>query len=211
MSDIDCDGLRLSRETEAILLDFLAEKEINEKQEKEYPQNFNFAENWQLSQFWYSDETIKHISALIGKAARKKDNVALLSCPSLYISCKAVHHNTIIFEFDDRFKIWEKDFVKYDFNNAYDENYLDEFRHNFDIVIADPPFLSKECFEKFAFITKKIVKPNGKILFCSGEVVEEYVAKFLDLKKCSYKPKHTRNLGNDFTTYSNFNSDQFFE
>lgn len=164
----------------------------------------------QLSQFWYSRKTIDDISALVGKTITDNESVALLSCPSLYISCKAVHQNTKIFEYDDRFNIWD-DFVKYDFNNAFDENYLDEFSQNFDLLIADPPFLSYECFEKISCIIKKILKPNGKVLVCSGETVEKYIVDLLGLKKCSYKPKHTRNLGNEFTTYSNFNSDHFLE
>lgn len=165
----------------------------------------------QLSQFWYSEKTINDISALVGKVVKREDQVALLSCPSLYISCKAVHHNTKIFEFDERFKIWGDDFVKYDFNNAFDENYLHEFSEKFDLIIADPPFLSDECMQKISFIIKKMLKPNGKILVCSGEVVEKYIVEFLGLKKCGYNPEHTRNLGNEFSTFSNFDSDYFLK
>lgn len=137
--------------------------------------------------------------------------MALLSCPSIFISCKAVHHNIKIFEYDERFKMWGDDFVKYDFNNASDENYLNEFRQKFDLIIADPPFLSNDCIEKNSIIIKKISKPNGKVLICSGERVEKHIRNFLGLQKCLYKPEHTRNLGNEFITYSNFNSDYFLK
>lgn len=176
-----------------------------------FEKGFFFVLLQQLSQFWYSENTIQDISLMVEKTTRAEDQVALLSCPSLYIACKEKHHNTKIFEYDERFNVWGEDFVQYDFNNASNDNYLNEFSQYFDLIIADPPFLSEECVEKVSFIIKKLLKPNGKILFCTGEMVENYIVKFLGLKKCNYKPTHTRNLGNEFTTYANFNSDTFFE
>lgn len=102
--------------------------------------------------------------------AGKKLRIGLLSCPSLYDSIKQeTPTGTIInlFEFDERFAVF-KDFIHYDYNRASDPNYLNEFQHNFDILIADPPFLSEECIAKMAQLMQNFAKDDGttKVILC---------------------------------------------
>lgn len=114
-----------------------------------------------------------------------------------------------IFEFDKRFSVFGDDFIFYDLNEAFQKpTFSDDHATVYDLIIADPPFLSEECILKTAHIINKLMKASGKLIFCSGEVVEPWVTKYLDLKRSNFRPEHKRNLGNQFVAYSNFNLDE---
>lgn len=114
-----------------------------------------------------------------------------------------------IFEFDKRFESFGDDFVFYDYNKAEEENYLAEFATSFDFIIVDPPFLSEECLEKTSRIVKRILKVNGLIVLNTGSVQCELAEKFLNLKESSYKPQHKNNLGNEFSSFANFDLENY--
>lgn len=86
---------------------------------------------------------------------------------------------------------------------------MQDLWQHFDLIIADPPFLSEECITKVTKIIKNLLKPEAKIIFCSGEVVESWLTANLNIKKCNFRPEHERNLGNEFVSYANFNLDNF--
>lgn len=81
-------------------------------------------------------------------------------------------YTVILFEYDTRFKIYGADFIQYNYKFPLDLSR--DMSSQFDLVIADPPFLSDECLTKTAvtikFLTKKhIVLCTGvyKIVLCS--------------------------------------------
>lgn len=114
-----------------------------------------------------------------------------------------------IFEFDERFNSLGEDFQFYDYNKAVEENYLAEFATSFDLIIVDPPFLSEECLEKTSLIVKRLMKVNGLIVLNTGSVQRELAAKFLNLKESSYRPQHKNNLGNEFSSFANFDLEKY--
>lgn len=73
--------------------------------------------------------------------------------------------SVVILEYDRRFSVYGEEFIFYDYNNplSLPENLLP---HSFDIVIADPPYLSEECLQKTAETIRYLTK--GKILLCTG-------------------------------------------
>ena len=73
--------------------------------------------------------------------------------------CRAV-----LLEFDKRFEMFGEDFLFYDYNEPL--AFPDEFKNSFDIVVADPPFLSEECLEKVSKSVEFLSK--GKVLLCTG-------------------------------------------
>ncbi|XP_013101301.2 protein-lysine N-methyltransferase CG9154 [Stomoxys calcitrans] len=215
---MDDDEVTLPADTLAILQQFLVEKaqreqEEMEKIEKKAGKDAEFEEDWQLSQFWYSQSTKETLGAVVTQLVgdSKEFSIALLSCPSLYGTIKEIHENVKIFEYDKRFSAYGDDFVFYDFNEADSEHYLKDLWHQFDLIIADPPFLSEECITKISKIIANLLKPqHNKIIFCSGEVVEPWLTKSLPgVKKCNFQPQHERNLGNEFVSYANFNLDDY--
>lgn len=76
--------------------------------------------------------------------------------------------------------------------------------HSFDIVIADPPYLSKECLRKTSETIKYLTQ--GKIRLCTSAVMEEEAAELPGVKMCKFIPKHIQTLGNEFRCYVNYDS-----
>ncbi|XP_017855305.1 protein-lysine N-methyltransferase CG9154 [Drosophila busckii] len=217
------DEIALPADTLAILNEFLSERSQREREEEEQVKHktgkdAQFEEDWQLSQFWYSAATKAAMGQAVDKIVKEsKDHtnfrIALLSCPSLYPTIKDVHSNVNIFEYDQRFAAFGSDFVLYDFNEVdTTTDYLLEHHKCYDLIIADPPFLSEECMTKMSKIIRNLQRStDSKLIFCSGEVVEPWLTACLPIHKCSFRPEHERNLGNEFVSYANFNFDHFVE
>lgn len=70
-----------------------------------------------------------------------------------------------LYEYDTRFAIYGCEFIKYDYNSPL--NIPQMYRSYYDLVIADPPFLSEECLRKTAETIKYI--SNDKIILCTGK------------------------------------------
>lgn len=210
--DSDDDDCRLPADTLAVLQEFLKEKELREQAEQSREKTgTDFEEDWQLSQFWYNTSTKEKLASVVRNLRKSLGDglrVALLSAPSLYQHVKAVADNVTLFEFDQRFESVGSAFHHFDYKRAIEEDYLDEFKESFDIIVADPPFLAEECIEKLGIVVRKIAKPDCKVVLCSGYVVREWAEKHLKLELCKFEPEHERNLGNQFSSYANFNLDQ---
>ncbi|EZA62904.1 EEF1A lysine methyltransferase 1 [Ooceraea biroi] len=214
MSDSDDDPPQLSLSALVALEEFLREREErrileNCPPEKEAISQFAFEENWQLSQFWYDDETRRGLARGALNSTPVDGKIALISCPSIYCKLKTEcnERQVTLFEYDQRFEALGKDFILYDYNLPLDVP-RDMF-HQFDLVIADPPFLSNECLTKMAVTIKFLAKKN--IVLCTGAVMAEQAAKLLDVKQCNFVPRHKNYLANEFCCYSNFDFDTKLE
>ncbi|XP_050078420.1 protein-lysine N-methyltransferase CG9154 [Anopheles maculipalpis] len=208
----DDEACVLPADTMLILQQFLQEKESKERSEKAGAEPAGcFEENWQLSQFWYNEKTKQKIALIVRNLQDESTSdtfqVALLSAPSAFKHVVNENQQAMLFEFDERFASYGDNFQQYDYNRAYDAGYMDAFADKFDLIIADPPFLSEECIEKIGAIVKKISKQNAKIVLCSGAVVQEWAKEHLGVRLCQFRPEHERNLGNEFHSYANFDLD----
>ncbi|XP_076392913.1 EEF1A lysine methyltransferase 1 isoform X2 [Megachile rotundata] len=207
------DDLQLCPTTLAALNEFLQEKEERENQLKQNLEsqtlNITFDENWQLSQFWYDDETINTLVKGAINSTMNNGKIALISCPTLYSALKKSSNKrqVILFEYDERFKVFGSDFVPY--NYKYPLNIPRDMSTLFDLVIADPPFLSDECLTKTAVTIKFLAKKN--IILCTGAVMSELAERLLNVKVCNFIPHHRNNLANEFYCYSNFNFDKMLK
>lgn len=123
--------------------------------------------------------------------------------------CYHILDKTKVFEFDKRFESFGASFQFYDYNKADEENYLSEYSKSFDLIIADPPFLSEECLQKTAIIIKRLMKENGKIILNTGSIQRDHAKRYLDLNETNFKPQHRNNLGNEFSCFSNFDVDSY--
>ncbi|KAF8778302.1 EEF1A lysine methyltransferase 1 like protein [Argiope bruennichi] len=200
---VDDDDLVLSEEARLALLSHLEEVY---KSTAEAESTF-VEEDWELSQFWYDEET----STLLAKAALEcvgeNGRIACVSSPSVYNQLRKISESKkhYLFEYDKRFQDkFPGQFVFYDYKSPLQlDSKLSSY---FDLVIADPPFLSEECLEKFTqtinFLTDK------KVILCTGAIMEEAAKKLLNLQTCNFKPQHEKKLGNEFKCYANFNLDE---
>ena len=77
----------------------------------------------------------------------------------------------VCLEFDRRFSCFGDSFVFYDYNEP--TALPAELQWSFDLVVADPPFLSEDCLRKTAqtihYLTTK------KILLCTGMCELEFM------------------------------------
>lgn len=105
-----------------------------------------------------------------------------------------------LFEFDERFAVFGHDFVLYDYRSPL--NIPRDKSSYYDLVLADPPFLSDECLTKTAVTVKYLTKKD--ILLCTGAVMSSLAKKLLDLEKINFEPKHNNNLANEFWCFTNF-------
>lgn len=200
MTDIGADAEPpcLSAETQKALEEFYKDQEAFKNQDEGTE-----LENWQLSQFWYSDETAQVLAEAALLVAGSTGRIACVSCPTVYkklLTIKPSEVQCLLLEYDKRFSIYGEDFIDYDFN--YPLNLKEELRGTCDIVLADPPFLSRECLEKTAQTVKFLVKE--KIILCTGSIMEETAREVLGVTPAEFKPKHARNLANEFLCYSNY-------
>ncbi|OCT93172.1 hypothetical protein XELAEV_18016237mg [Xenopus laevis] len=205
----DDDGVpQLSSHALAALQEFYAEQQQREAQ-KLGPDHEKFSvgsveEDWQLSQFWYSDETALSLAKEAMEVCGENGRIACISAPSIYQKLRGLAGESVhvrLLEYDNRFAVYGDDFVFYDYNEPLK---LPESLEpsSFDIVIADPPYLSEECLQNTAQTIKYLSR--GKIILCTGAVMEDLAAQKLGLKKCKFIPEHTRNLANEFRCYSNY-------
>jgi hypothetical protein len=81
-----------------------------------------FTEDWNASQFWYSDETATLLAKRLLDGATSESAVAVVSAPSVFIQMKnilssgavSVKPEIVLLEYDQRFSVF-KEFVFYDF------------------------------------------------------------------------------------------------
>ncbi|KAM3959306.1 EEF1A lysine methyltransferase 1 [Aphomia sociella] len=208
----DDDVPTLSAETFAALQEFYVEQqkrqEILTKLEADdkLKENILFDENWQLSQFWYDEATVQTLVKAVDKSVTDGARVALISCPTLFVPIKrqiGSRATVTLLEYDRRFEVHSPDFIFYDYNTP--EKLPPETFKSYDLVVADPPFLSEECITKTSQTIKLLAK--DKIVVCTGAIMREHVEKLLDLKLCKFQPRHRNNLANEFSCYANFDVD----
>ncbi|XP_045600336.1 EEF1A lysine methyltransferase 1 [Procambarus clarkii] len=209
-SESDDDSLQLSAQTMGALLEFYKEQEerkdkLRQIEEGDIPDFFE--ENWNMSQFWYSEETATSLAEECIRAAGCNGSIACVCSPTLYRKLRKMDHNCSLklLEYDTRFAVFKEDFILYDFKNPL-EVPRDLFE-NFDVIVADPPYLSEDCLTKTAVTVKYLMKPNGKIIVCTGSVMEELAGRLLGVNKCQFQIKHVNSLSNPFWCYANYNLD----
>jgi 16S rRNA G966 N2-methylase RsmD len=192
-----------------------------------------FTEDWNASQFWYTDDTARQLAQQLLSRASKKSRIAVVSAPSVFLQLKNILAEKTaqgadeapdirLLEFDERFAVF-KEFVQYDFEQP--TKLPSDLRGQFDYIICDPPFLSEDCQTKAALTVRWLSKtwmpiledgangsqePGLNLIVCTGERMESLIHKLyskIGLVTTSFEVQHARGLSNEFRCYSNFKSD----
>ncbi|KAK3348100.1 putative N6-adenine methyltransferase-domain-containing protein [Neurospora tetraspora] len=178
-----------------------------------------FTEDWNESQFWYSDETATFLAKQLLSGATPTTSIAVVSAPSVFVQLKNLLNSDAyadkpkpkltLLEHDNRFAVFADEFVFYDF--AQPLKLPATLKGAFDRVIVDPPFLSEDCQTKAALTVRWMFKPSSgpeKIIACTGERMEKLVTEKLyksyGVRTTTFEPKHARGLSNEFYCYANF-------
>ncbi|KAF9415254.1 EEF1A lysine methyltransferase 1 [Podila epigama] len=228
MSDYDSDDYELSEETRAVLMqvmnhmqnkraqfEALQRKEAAESSDEEDLGDVDmdlFTENWQLSQFWYNDDTAKALAQESLDNTKDGAIIACISSPSAFLALRKMElpKNTKIYvlEFDTRFDVFGKQFVLYDYNIPTRFSKAEELKGKVDYIIADPPFLSDECMNKTMQTVKFLLKEDGKAIYCTGLKMRLLIETY-NFHMTTFEPKHKGGLSNEFKSYTNYDSKAF--
>lgn len=271
------DNVSLSSDTLAILQSFLAEKKQAEDKFRQLKQIAHqkadvaalkrrrelvmddFQEDWQLSQFWYDDETAERLAIEAINITPPGGSIACLSCPSVFLQLyKLLHGDSennskslriCVFEYDRRFDVFGQDYIFFDFNRACESlceidgnnNNTDTEDDNvnssnkpqilksaFNTIIADPPFLSEECWRKTAEYIRWLSLPETslssnqgddaaaasfsgpitKVIVCTGAVMGPLIKECVGCVLVNgFTPRHKGDrLSNEFGCFTNYSS-----
>ena len=176
-----------------------------------------FSEDWNASQFWYSDETATTLANQLLVNATAESHIAIVCAPSVFIKLKNLTAakkdcpKITLLEFDNRFDVFEE-FVHYDFREPL--RLPLSMKATYDCVLCDPPFLSPDCHTKAAMTVRWLVKPQLggegdsmlRIIVCTGAIMEDLIRKlYANIRTTSFEPKHVQNrLSNEFRCYATF-------
>ncbi|CAM6039545.1 unnamed protein product [Sphagnum compactum] len=203
----DDDVPRLSSHALQALQEYMLEQRGQEG-EGDGEESGMVTEDWRMSQFWYDASTSACLAAEIHhlSASQPQFRVACIACPSLFVELKKSFPGVSahLFEYDHRFGKYGSDFTFYDYNQPLD--LPKQHAQGFDTVVADPPYLSKECFEKTAQTMKHLAKDpqSSQLLVLTGAVQREVVWLSLGAQPCVFRPVHQNKLGNEFMLFTNY-------
>ncbi|CDP10544.1 unnamed protein product [Coffea canephora] len=207
----DDDAPMLSTYAIEALKEFLAEQNHSTTQESsaevEEEEVALVTEDWRLSQFWYDRETADTVAKEVLTLCHSFDSpsVACVACPTLYAYLKKINSGVPaqLLEYDKRFEQYGSEFTFYDYNQP--EDIPASLNHSFPIVVADPPYLSKECLEKVTQTISFLLRPGKSfLLLLTGEVQKDNAAALLGLHPCGFRPQHSSKLGNEFRLFTNY-------
>lgn len=181
-----------------------------------------FKEDWQLSQFWYSDETANLLADALLEGADENTVIAIVSAPSVYAAIfkkpaeEIPTEHIYLFEYDTRFELLagKEHFIFYDFKNPTEFNPI--IKGKVDRLLIDPPFLNETCQGKSSITAKELLAPKDgsttkhnvlkhRLISCTGERMHEIIANvYPDTHITTFRPEHSNGLSNEFRCYSNF-------
>ncbi|EME40334.1 hypothetical protein DOTSEDRAFT_159137 [Dothistroma septosporum NZE10] len=234
--DDDDDIPQLSADTLAVLQEFNLEKDAKAKKFEDLKAQAEadfegaaengklsmdlFGEDWNASQFWYTDATALLLARQLLQDATSDSAIAVVSAPSVYVALRNVlaedtslpRPKLCLLEFDQRFEVVGPDFQFYDFQQPL--RLPAELKGRFDRIIADPPFLSTDCQTKTALTVRYLAKKGSaegadglRFISCTGERMEETISKLygkVGTKTTTFEPEHSKGLSNEFFCYANF-------
>jgi EEF1A lysine methyltransferase 1 len=164
-----------------------------------------YPEKDMLNQYWFSENTVSVLmSEVISLHAQGFCRIACISTPSIYFSLpEEIRKTANVFDIDTEF---QKDpgFVHYDFNAP--ESIPREFHRYFDVIIIDPPFITKEVWEKYTSTIVLMSNNNTKIILSSIAENSQMLQDLLQVYPCAFQPS-IPHLVYQYNFYTNYRSD----
>ena len=161
-----------------------------------YPEKEGF------NQYWFSENTISVlVDEICGLYSENSQKIACISTPSLYFSLpEEIRRSSKVFDIDTGFSR-DPGYVCYDFNHL--ETIPQDLYHYFDVIVIDPPFITREVWEKYSETVKLIGSKHTKIILSSISENAAMLEELLQVRPCVFKPSipHLVYQYNFFTNY----------
>ncbi|ODV83261.1 hypothetical protein CANARDRAFT_9834 [[Candida] arabinofermentans NRRL YB-2248] len=235
MSESDDEMPTLSAHALAALMQFKNEEEERTKlfetmyqaaddkfEERKQVSIDDFKEDWQLSQFWYNDETANILADELLDGADSETVICIVSAPSVFAAIRKRDPQTLptkkiyLFEYDKRFELLAgtSHFGFYDYHNPFD--FREDLKGKCHRLLIDPPFLEPECQTKSAQTAKALLVENKdertkdgylkyRFISCTGERMSEVIKHaYPDSHVTTFLPEHKNGLSNEFSCYASF-------
>ncbi|KAI5679707.1 hypothetical protein M9H77_00934 [Catharanthus roseus] len=206
----DDDAPMLSSQAMAALREFLSEQNRATANEGSTAAEDNseevalVTEDWRLSQFWYDRETAETVAKEVLTLCQSLDNpsVACIACPTLYAYLKKFDSGVpaLLLEYDERFEQYGTEFTFYDYNQP--EDLPLSMKHSYSVIVADPPYLSKECLEKVGKTISFLSRPEKSYLLLLTGAYEPSFEYFTATRWCRFLHITCRDLIGGFSCYS---------
>lgn len=234
--DSDDEPLVLSADTLAALQEFKQEEKqrlekfasLYEQSEKTFEDQKEalsidaFQEDWQLSQFWYADDTARVLGQALLEGADEDTVIVIASAPSVYAAIKKFPESEIptkhiyLLEYDKRFELLagKEHFYFYDYNKP--DEVPEKLKKKCHRILIDPPFLEEECQTKSSQAAKNLLSDDRtkltksgdlryKLISSTGERMRDVMKKtYPDTFMTSFLPQHKNGLSNEFRCYATF-------
>jgi EEF1A lysine methyltransferase 1 len=94
--------------------------------------------------------------------------------------------------------------VFYDFNRP--EDLPKELHHAFELVVIDPPFITREVWQKYAEAAKLLLVEGGHCLLSTIDENESMIKELLGANRCAFRPS-IPNLVYQYSLYASFTSE----
>ena len=167
-----------------------------------------FKADWQLSQFWYTEETAERLAAaaLAACVAAGGGVLACVAAPTCHRALRKLELPVGVqlrcLEVDTRFDRFGEQFVKYDLNTPL--KLPPALLGAVACFVLDPPFLSEVCLAKVAVTVKACSKPSARVgggdcapvLLCTGETMEERAWRLLGCSDQHFLVEHEKTRSN---------------
>ncbi|XP_073391710.1 uncharacterized protein [Physcomitrium patens] len=161
-------------------------------------------EKWDLNQYWYSANTIASLKKEVQEHATK---VAFLSTPSVWFSLENsdIKNRSFFFDVDSQ---WEKhsNFVYWNYNQPSEVDRT--MHHQFDCVVIDPPFVTREVWAKYSEAALLLLKEGGKIILSTIPENAEMLKHMLNVKRQAFQPS-IPHLVYQYAFFTNYESANF--
>ena len=92
----------------------------------------------------------------------------------------------------------------YDFNKP--EELPAELHGTFHMVVIDPPFITREVWEKYTQAARILLKPDGIVLGSTIDENEAFMKELLNCKRQAFRPS-IPNLVYQYSLYASYESE----
>uniref|UniRef100_A0A7S2BFX1 Protein-lysine N-methyltransferase n=1 Tax=Florenciella parvula TaxID=236787 RepID=A0A7S2BFX1_9STRA len=157
-----------------------------------------------LNQYWYSAITIEKMVAEVQAHGGEPLKVAFVSTPSLFFSLTAEQRRECaVLDYDRK---WESEpgFVFYDYNEP--EAVPEEIKGTFDMLVIDPPYITREVWAQYAITAKLLLAPNGRVMLTTVAENAPMMKELLDVEPQTFRPS-VPNLVYQYCLYTSYPSE----